>query len=85
MKIFKKFYFWLPVGSTILSIYILAGNGKGLVIVAFPFIYILDAVGMLFSFGAFNIIAYTVSGIIFYFLIGLFIDKIISKLRKSNI
>ena len=38
---------------------------------------------ILFHFGAFNIIGYVLSSLIFYFLIGLLIDKIIYKFKRT--
>mgnify|MGYP001567940133 CR=1 FL=1 len=91
MKIFKKFYFWLPAVNIILIYDALNRHNNALDILAFPFIYILEAIGgmlpflILFHFGAFNIIGYVLSSLIFYFLIGLLIDKIIYKFKKNNI
>ena len=43
MKIFKKFYFWLPAVNIIFLIYdALNRHNNALDILAFPFIYILE-------------------------------------------
>jgi len=91
MKIFKKFYFKLPIVYLFIIILALIGGmligGADLGYLFYPGWVILFNFFKTIGHDPYNLVTFfgsIVINFIFYFLIGLFIDKIIHKFKKNN-